>query len=108
MGVGAGTSTSFAFRNGFLMYRVLDRNVSANTTASFFPASSKLCGVDLHSYESACRGSDMCVGQTHRAKNKNVSMMSSSMYSGSTLNAIGTSSGSGSLSHTITANAQAA
>lgn len=41
------TSTSLFFSPGFLIYQVDVRKVSANTTTSFFPDSSKLDGVDL-------------------------------------------------------------
>ena len=41
---GGRTSTSFVFKNGFLMYHVEVRKVSANITSSFFPESSRELG----------------------------------------------------------------
>lgn len=41
------TSISLFFSPGFLMYHVEVRKVSAKMTISFFPESSRLCGVDL-------------------------------------------------------------
>ena len=38
------TSTSFDFKNGFLIYHVEVRKVSANITSSFFPESSREFG----------------------------------------------------------------
>jgi len=38
------TSTSFDFKNGFLMYHVEVRKVRANITSSFFPESSREFG----------------------------------------------------------------
>lgn len=38
------TSTSFDFKNGFLMYHVEVRKVRANITSSFFPESSRELG----------------------------------------------------------------
>ena len=42
------TSISFVFKNGFLMYHVEVRKVSANITSSFFPESSRELGECLN------------------------------------------------------------
>ena len=49
-GCGANTSTSFDFKNGFLMYHVEVRKVRANITSSFFPDSSREFGECLNQF----------------------------------------------------------
>lgn len=92
------TSLIFDLRNGFLMYHVEVRKVKTKVKSSVLPAISHFSGVYLQSVI-FWHGIEQQIA--HCNENNIKSATSSMMYSGRIRQAIGTSSGNGSLSHYV-------